>query len=517
MEENGRQFEFLTLVDPVLERLQSAGYEAYLVGGCVRDALLARRGFDAAGAEDGPGAVGFDAGAKGRPEAVAFADLDVTTNALPEEVACVFSDWPVIETGVAHGTVTVLMPAEEIGTEASGAPVEGSGAPEARPRPKRIPVEITTYRCDGAYSDGRHPDQVRFVSSLEEDLARRDFTVNAMAMDREGRIADPFGGQQDLADGLLRAVGDPEKRFREDGLRILRALRFAAVLDFALAERTGEALRSRKELLRSVSAERIFAEWKKMLRGRAAGRILREYVDVLAVTAPELLPMKDFAQHNPYHRYDVLEHCIRAMENVKVTGDDRDYMRLAALFHDVGKPETYSMDEEGVGHFYGHPAVSEAICRRLLTRFRADRFTLERVCLLVKHHDLVFREDERLLKRWMNRFGPEVLLEILEIKRADNVATGNASGELLGRFERIDGMIRDIAAADECFRLEDLAIGGRELLAEGFTEGPEIGRMLEALLDGVIDGRLPNERNALLAAARRSGEGGAGGGGKPEV
>lgn len=529
MERKSARDNFIAIGAPVLQRLESAGFEAYLVGGCVREALRAEQ------AEE------------------SYTDIDITTNALPEEICQIFSDLPVIETGIKHGTVTVLLPAQN--------------EPAWPTPPAPIPVEITTYRVDGAYSDGRHPDEVRFVTSLTEDLRRRDFTVNAMAMDLRGRIEDPFGGQEDLAAGIIRAVGDPEERFREDGLRILRALRFAAVLTapasgdsagaaptsdapgsgapattnpattapagYRIEPATEAALFACRDLLQGISAERIFAELKKLVCGRAAGDVVRKYADILAVVIPELAPMKGFAQNNPYHKYDVLEHCIRAMEVVQApetaapetaapetaapqtapeasseagrqTPAPQSLMKLAALLHDVGKPSTYFEDEKGIGHFYGHPQEGAKIVKRIMHRLKADRFTADRIETLVHYHDLVFQEDDRLLKRWMNRYTPEVLLEILAIKRADNIATGNVSQELLDKFDRIEARIKkireDAEKGETCFCMRDLAVGGRDLMEAGIPEGPEIGRVLQELLEQVIDGKLPNEKERLLEA-----------------
>lgn len=549
--------KYIALAKPILQRLECAGFEAYLVGGCVREALRAQR----------EGSLCADADPRAACAASELTDIDVTTNALPEEICGVFSDLTVIDTGIRHGTVTVLVPV---------------------PGEERIPIEITTYRVDGNYSDGRHPDQVRFVTSLTEDLRRRDFTVNAMAMDLRGTLQDPFDGQADLAAGIIRAVGDPQTRFQEDGLRILRALRFAAVLTRAekrsqgartepeelasqsrtdRAEPAAEVSQIRAEcaesaadrnlhrgfciepvteaalfqcahLLKGISAERIFAELKKLLCGPAAGDAVRRYADVLAVVIPQLASMKGFDQHNPYHNYDVLEHCIRAMENIRAVpraaltvaapaqptpaantappaaapaqptpaAAAPAYLKLAALLHDVGKPETFTRDAEGIGHFYGHPQAGAQIVRQVLRRLKADRWTIDRITTLVHYHDLVFQEDDRLLKRWINRYTPQVLLEILEIKRADNIATGNASGELLDKFDRIEVRIRRILEqhdrGEASFCIRDLAVNGRNLIEAGIPEGPRIGQMLQRLLEAVIDDELPNEREALLERAR---------------
>jgi len=286
-------------------------------------------------------------------------------------------------------------------------------------------------------------------------------------------------------------------------LRIMRAMRFASVLGFSIEQNTEEAMFASRHLLREISAERIFSEFKKLIVGKDAGSVMRRYVDILGEVIPELCAMKGFQQYNSYHKYDVLEHCIRAMEEVETTSNNEVYMKLAALFHDVGKPEVFTMDEEGVGHFYGHPAASEALVRRILKRMKADKFMQERVCLLVKNHDLLFREDERLLKKWMHRLGPEVLLEILQIKLADNIATGNMGKDLAERFAHIRDMMEEILRQQQCFALKDLAVKGNDLLEAGIPQGPEIGRVLEELLEAVIEARCDNEREALLALVKK--------------
>ena len=474
--------------DTLIEMLETAGFEAYYVGGCVRD-LFCRK-------SNGTGSGDYAAAAE--VDRATPADIDVTTSATPEEMKKVFEGLRYFETGIKHGTLTVLTPDE-----------------------RREPIEITTFRTDGKYSDNRHPDEVRFVRNLEEDLARRDFTINAMAMDRRGNLIDVFGGRQDIEAGLIRAVGDSDRRFQEDALRILRALRFAAVLEkgadtgvgckssgagenaFTIEPETEAAMFRNKDLMRGISAERIYAELKKLIVGPHAGIVFRRYVDIFGVFIPELLAMKGFEQHNPYHKYDVLEHCIRAMEAAESAGYVTDYqMKLATLLHDVGKPQTFFRDEDGIGHMYGHPAAGEEMVRTILGRLKADNETKTRVCDLIKYHDLVFQEDRKLLKKWMNKYTPEMLLEILHIKRADNLATGNMSEELAVKFDRIEALIHEILEEEQCFSLKDLAIDGRDVIAIA-SRGPGswVGELLQKLLDEVIDGSLPNEKEVLTARA----------------
>ena len=312
-----------------LEQLNRAGFSAWLVGGCVRDLLMGRT----------PG------------------DYDITTAARPEQVEAVFAGERIIETGLKHGTVTVLLGG--------------------------LPLEITTYRQEAAYSDHRHPDAVRFAPSLEADLSRRDFTVNAMAWHPAEGLVDLFGGREDLKAGIIRCVGRPEQRFSEDALRILRALRFASVLGFRLDGETRRAALERRELLSHVSRERIAAELTGILCGKDVRRVVTELWPVLAVPIPELAPMAGFDQRSPYHCYDVLTHCAAAAEAVP----PEKTVRWAALLHDAGKPACFTVDEQGRGHFYGHAKQSAHLAETALTRLRFDRDTVRRVTRLVELHD----------------------------------------------------------------------------------------------------------------------------------
>ena len=430
-------------VSAALGALHSRDHEAYLVGGCVRDALL------------------------GRP----ISDYDITTSALPEETEACFSNLRVIETGLQHGTVTVL-----------------AGA---------YPLEITTFRTESGYSDLRHPDTVSFTRSLREDLSRRDFTVNAMARSPETGLVDLFGGEEDLNNRVIRCVGNPDTRFGEDALRILRALRFAAQLGFTLEHETAESVHRNRELLRAVAPERIFVELKKLLCGPGVREILLEYPDVLGVFLPELLPMVGFDQHTKYHIYDVWTHTVEVVAHIPPEPVDR----LSALLHDIGKPASFFRDPDGTGHFYGHPAVSRRLSEEILTRLKADNDTKNAVLLAVEHHDLVLEPTERSMRRGLNRFGREGLERILRLQRADNLAQAPA---YRGRQEAVAEMERiasELVAREECFSLKQLAVTGRDLKEAGFAPGPEMGDTLNALLSHVLDGVLPNEKEALLAAA----------------
>lgn len=454
-----------------LSRLEAAGYAAYLVGGCVRDSLLGRT----------PG------------------DWDITSSALPEQTEAVFAGERVIETGLKHGTVTVLL--------------------------DDLPLEITTFRRESGYADHRHPDAVVFTPSLEEDLSRRDFTVNAMAWSPVRGLADPFGGRADLEKGIIRCVGDPEQRFGEDALRILRALRFSAQLDFAIDPDTAAAALALRQTLELVSRERIAAELTKLLCGPAARRVITTFWPILAVPLPELAPMAGLDQRSKYHCYDVLEHSAAAVE---AAPPDR-LLRWAALLHDVAKPACFTLDRQGRGHFYGHAKVGASMVREILTRLRFDKDTVRRVTQLVELHDDPIdppvadekgplpggrdspgdcRADggsaaplDHAVKKLLGRLGEEDFFRLLDLKRADALAHHPDYRGRAAACDRIGALARELLARKAPFSLKDLAIGGNELLALGVPRGPEIGRILDRLLEDVLSGRLPNERSALLEAA----------------
>lgn len=423
-------------------RLEARGYEAYAVGGCVRDSLLGRI-----------------------PN-----DWDLTTNARPEDVLAVFSDCRTIETGLQHGTVTVLLGGE--------------------------PLEITTYRRDGAYADNRHPVQVTFSDTVEDDLARRDFTVNAMAYHPARGLVDPFGGQADLHARVIRCVGDPATRFHEDGLRILRAVRFAAVLEFGVDPATDAAVHSCRGLLDNIARERVRTEFDKLLTGAGCVPILRAYADVIAQFLPEITPSVGFRQNSRFHCFDVWEHTLAA---IAAAATDR-IVRLTLLFHDLGKPAAYREDERG-GHFPGHAKVSEVLARAAMERLRYDRRTTEQVAELVRIHDLPLPTDERGVRRLMMRLPEEDIRRLLEVQRCDRLAHHPDYCELPPEWYALPARMEAIRASGACLSLRTLAVNGRDLMQLGIPPGKEIGQLLQLLLDSVVDGTLPNERGALLARA----------------
>lgn len=429
-------------VRAVLQSLQAAGHEAWCVGGCVRDLLLG-----------------------GAPE-----DWDVTTSALPEETMAVFGR-RAIPTGLQHGTVTVAT--------------------------DRLRVEVTTYRQDGTYRDHRHPDSVSFTRSLEEDLRRRDFTVNAMALGLDGCVRDPFGGRTDLERRALRCVGEPDRRFGEDALRIMRGLRFTAVLGFSIDPATAESIRRNRELLRDIAAERVRVELEKLLCGRAAARVLRDYPEVLGVWMPEILPMVGLDQRNPHHCYDAWEHTIHSVEAIRPDAA----LRMTMLLHDLGKPSCFTVDEQGVGHFYGHPKVSRELAADILRRLKFDNCRRDLILSLVENHDRVFPRTEKGIRRALRLLGEERLRLLLEVKRADNLAQAPAyQAENQREIRRAETIMEDILQEDRCFSLRQLALSGRDLTAMGIT-GPAVGRTLNALLDKVVEEEVPNEPAVLLRMA----------------
>lgn len=421
----------------VLTRLEGAGYEAWCVGGAVRDALLGRE----------PG------------------DWDVTTDALPEQVMALFGP-SALPTGLKHGTVTV-----------------GGGRG----------VEVTTYRVDGTYSDHRRPDAVAFTRRLEEDLARRDFTVNAMALSLRGELRDPFGGQADLEKGVLRAVGDPRRRLEEDALRILRGLRFASKLGFSLEPDTAEAMGEKAPLLRKIAPERLRTELEGLLLGDHAARVLLEWPKVLGVFLPEVLPAVGLDQRTPYHCYDVWEHTARSVE----ASPPDPVVRWTMLLHDLGKPDTFTVDEAGTGHFYGHGRESARHASDVMDRLRFDNQRRRDVLLLVERHDCALPLTEKAVRRNLAKYGEVHLRRLLAVKRADNLAQAPACRDRQTLLDQWEALLDAVLASEDCFSLKKLAVKGNDLTALGLS-GPAVGRALDALLDLVMDEALPNRREALL-------------------
>lgn len=428
-----------------LARLEDAGYEAFVVGGAVRDYVR-----------------GADTGT----------DWDITTSALPEETETVFAGYRVIETGMKHGTVTVLLDGE--------------------------PLEITTYRVDGGYSDHRHPDEVRFTRSLREDLRRRDFTMNAMAYSPRTGVVDPFGGQADLAAGVVRCVGEPDRRFQEDALRILRALRFASALGMGIHPDTARAARDNRSLLTSVAAERVRAELTKLLCGADAERLLLEFPDILSVPLPEIGAMVGFDQHNPHHDRDIWGHTAAVTAAIPA----QPVLRWAALLHDVGKPPCFSLAEDGVGHFYGHAAESARMADGILRRLRFDTDSREEIVRLIRYHDLPIQPERKPVKRLMNKLGPDAVRRLIELHKADTRGQSAICAGRIAEYDAVAAVLDEILNEKECFSLRELVVNGIDMMALGLA-GRDIGRVLNACLTAVMEEKLPNERGALLEYAKQ--------------
>ena len=432
-------------VDTAINLLQSAGFEAYAVGGCVRDSLLGKT-----------------------PN-----DWDITTSAKPEDMKSVFAEFHCIDTGIKHGTVTVVIDGE--------------------------PLEITTFRLDGEYEDNRHPKSVTFTSNLGADLGRRDFTVNAMAYSKMTGTVDLFGGQNDLKNGIIRCVGDPDRRFNEDALRILRALRFASALDFEIEEKTAQSLLKNRALLGNISEERIAKELLKLVCGKGAKRILTDFAPVLFEILPELQPMYKNSHDNPHHCYDIYEHTLIAVESI----DPEPTLRFAMLLHDCGKPAVKKFDENGVAHFYGHQRISAEISAQILARLKVSNKFRDEILFLVSNHDRwELYENTEKMPRYLSKFGLDGVLNLLKVMRADVLAQSPEYRYRLYQIVDAEETAKNLAAQKPCLSLSELQINGRTLMDIGIPQGRKLGAVLAQLLDEVIDGVTKNTQEALTTRAR---------------
>ena len=424
--------------------LENAGFAAYAVGGCVRDTLL--------------GLVPHD--------------YDLCTAATPADICRVFAAYPLVKAGEKHGTIGVVL----------------DGAV----------YEITTFRTEGSYADSRHPDWVAFVTDINQDLARRDFTVNAMAYSPTRGLTDPFGGQQDLRHHILRAVGQPDQRFTEDALRILRGVRFAARYHLSPEPETKQAMLALAPRLHHIAVERIFDELCKLLP-LVTAEDLCTFAPILAEVIPTLKGTLGFDQRNPHHIYDLFTHTAHVVEAVA----PQLHLRWAALLHDVGKLQTFSLDDQGVGHFYGHAACSAQMTEDILRNLKAPNALREQVVALVKLHMTLIEPEKKVVRRWMGRLGVEQMEWLLQLQEADLRSTATGRDGEMDRFSQIRSYMAQIQAENACLSLKDLAVGGNDLIALGYS-GPGIGKMLHALLSQVLDEQLPNEKAALLEAAKQS-------------
>lgn len=429
----------------IIENLQLHGYEAYVVGGCVRDSILGRE-----------------------PE-----DWDITTSALPEEVKALFSR--TIDTGIEHGTVTVMIDKEGF--------------------------EVTTYRIDGEYEDNRHPKEVEFTRSLEEDLKRRDFTINAMAYNDSERLVDIFGGMQDLNNHIIRCVGDPRERFSEDALRILRAVRFSAQLAFPIEPETADAIRELAPNLANISAERIQVELVKLLVSDHPELIQDAYeLGVTKVILPEWDAMVGVKQNTPHHMYDVDQHTLHALQNVRAD----KVLRLAMLFHDMGKPEMKTTDEEGMDHFKKHALVSEETARIILRRLKFDNDTVRKVTKLVCYHDHRIAATNKSVRRLLYKIGKDLFPLYLEVRMADVLAQSEYERrEKVENITETEKCFQEVLEHNDCVSLKELAINGQDLMDLGMKPGKEMGDMLNILLQYVIDFPMMNTKRILSDYAIR--------------
>ena len=399
------------------------------------------------------------------------ADYDLCTNAKPEEISRVFCAHQKLYHGQKHGTVGVRLDGQV--------------------------YEITTFRTEGGYQDARHPDWVKFVPNVEEDLARRDFTINAMAFNPKTGYIDPFGGQQDMQNKILRTVGDPQKRFQEDALRILRGARFSARFRLTPEPATKDAMMELASLMHNLAKERVFEELCKLLFS-ATAEDLAVFSPLLTQVIPELAPSVGFLQHSPHHAYDVFTHTAHVVEAVP----QELGLRWAALLHDVGKPACFTRDENGRGHFKGHAKVSEDMANTVLLRLKAPSALRQQVTELISLHMTPLEPDKKLLRRRLGKLGQERLEQLLLLQEADMGSKGTGKPEELKQFAAIRDVLVEVLAEDACFSIKDLAINGWDLQQAGFAPGPEIGKCLSWLLGQVQDEVLPNERQVLLHTAK---------------
>ena len=430
-------------VNYIIQKLEECGYEAYIVGGAVRDSIMGR----------------------------SIHDYDICTSAMPDEILKVFPNEEIIPTGLQHGTVTILINKE--------------------------PFEVTTFRIDGDYSDNRRPDNVIFTRSLVEDLQRRDFTINAMAYNPKTGLIDPFNGMEDMKYEKIRCVGSAKDRFNEDALRILRAIRFEAQLGFAGFPETMFEIKRQYERLKNISIERINSEFCKIAASNQFCVELVLYPDVFSLFIPELKDMIGFQQNNPYHAYDVFDHTVHAIE--KCESDDLA-VRLAVFFHDFGKPHSYQDGEDGIRHFKGHGKVSSDITDIIMKRLRFDNETRKNVVELVYYHDTTFEVKKKCIKKWLNKIGEKQFRRLLEVRKAD--IKGQKPDYEKSRIEKVNNIekiLEEILQKQECFSLKDLDINGNDVKQTmNLKEGKEIGYWLNEILKRVIDGELKNNKKELI-------------------
>ena len=426
-------------IQTCIRMLEQAGFAAYAVGGCVRDAQLG----------------------------LTPRDYDLCTAARPDEIRRVFAGFRLVLAGEKHGTVTVMVDKE--------------------------PVEITTFRTEGDYTDSRHPQWVEFVPEIEKDLARRDFTVNAMAYSPSRGFADPFGGREDLKNHILRAVGDPAERFIEDALRILRGVRFAVRFGLQVEPATKKAMEDLAYRMDALSRERVFDELCKLLPLVNAEDLLC-YAPILTQVLPELKPQLGYDQKNHHHAYDLYTHT--ALVTAAVPGNLG--LRWAALLHDIGKPDSRTLDETGEAHYLGHAAVSAEMANRAMHRLKFPTALRQQVVLLIEKHMVWFEVNKKVVRRWISRLGYDTFRDLLTLQEADCRGTGRPEAEALAHFAQLHQLAEEVREEEACLSLKDLAVNGHDLMALGLS-GKVIGQTLNRLLELVMDEQIKNEKDALLA------------------
>ncbi len=430
-------------VETVISILASEGFKSYIVGGSVRDCIMGKTPFD----------------------------WDITTQAKPAEIARAFAKHKVIETGIKHGTLTVVL--------------DG------------FPMEVTTFRIDGDYSDNRRPDSVAFTTDLMQDLSRRDFTVNALAYSPKEGVVDYFGGCDDIESKIIRCVGSPNVRFGEDALRILRALRFASSLDFDIEQETAESLLVNRRSLKNVAAERKQSELIKLLCGKAAERLLLDYPDIIFEIIPELRTSRGFDLHNN-EIFDLYKHSVHSVAMIKSEPE----LRVTMLLLSSGKPACFTLDDNGNGSFYGHASAGENIALAVLNRLKFSKRFTRQVTQLIRYQNIPVFENPATLKKWLVKLGKELFEKLLRVKRADLLAHSPIDYEQVALVDELDAQMNHLLEQGFCLSIQDLKINGTHLMALGLPPGRAVGKMLERLFNAVVDEKTVNEKSALIETAK---------------
>lgn len=443
------------LADMVIDELIKAGYHAYLVGGCVRDMILRKQ-----------------------PK-----DYDITTSATPDQVKEIFKGkFNIIDTGIKHGTVTLMVNYALDDTDVYS-------------------VEVTTFRVDGKYTDNRHPDDIKFTNSLTEDLSRRDFTINAMAFNKQEGLIDPFYGLGDINSKIIKCVGNPNERFQEDALRMLRAVRFAAQLEFGIEKHTCQAIHGNHDLIKNVSIERVSEEINKILRVNPLEMYTVDFFKLLDYAMPELNICFWTNQDNPYHCYSVGKHLIHSANEI----ENNLCLRLTMLLHDIAKPKCKTIDENGNGHFYGHAEESAKMAIEILKRMKYDNLTIMRVRDLIFYHDSEIQDNRKSVRRWLNKIGESTFRDLLKVKEADIKAQNlEYYQDRHDKLERVKIILEDVLNDNECFSKKDLAINGTDLMQMGYPEGKQIGEIINKLIDIVLDDPTLNTKEKLVEIVKET-------------